>query len=198
MRHRREAAGVGSVRGAVETLGAHRIRHGVRVLEDPGLAADVAARGIVLDVCPVSNLRLGVVTDLADHPLPALRAAGLACSLSTDDPAMFDTDLGRDHAVAAALGVSARDLYEAGVAGALCDEATRSRLAAIGAATDWAAVAAAMATAVAADPLAAAAARRRGGASGAATAAELPRAIGANGAKMPEMAGIWETPEPRP
>ena len=161
--HAGETAGAESIRGAVEALGARRIRHGVRILDDPGLAAEAVARGIVLDVCPVSNLRLGVVADLADHPLPALRTAGLACTVSTDDPAMFDTDLERDHAVAAALGVSARDTYAAGLAGALCDEATRARLAAIGAATDWDAVDRQAARAAAADALAAPVARRRAG-----------------------------------
>ncbi len=138
--HAGETGGPESVRSALDDLGAHRIRHGVRAVDDPELVAELAERGTVLDVCPVSNLRTGVVTSLADHPLPVLLAAGVRCSLATDDPAMFDTDLGREHAAAAALGgVAARDLYEAGVAGALCDEATRARLVAIGAATDWAA-----------------------------------------------------------
>jgi aminodeoxyfutalosine deaminase len=135
--HAGETSGPASVRGALETLGAHRIRHGARAAADPGLLVELAARGVVLDVCPVSNLRTRTVTSLAAHPLPDLVAAGVRCSLGTDDPAMFGTDLGREHAIAAGLGVRARDLYAAGVAGALCDEVTRSRLAALGAATDW-------------------------------------------------------------
>nr|WP_165001768.1 adenosine deaminase [Candidatus Protofrankia datiscae] len=153
--HAGESSGPASIRGALDALGARRIRHGIRALDDPGLVAELVDRDIVLDVCPVSNLRTRSVADLAGHPLPALVDAGVRCSLATDDPAMFDTDLGREHAVAAALGVSARDLYEAGVAGALCDAATRQRLAAIGAGADWDAVAAALATAVRTDPLAA-------------------------------------------
>lgn len=135
--HAGETTDPTSVRIAIETLGAHRIRHGIRAVDDPGLVAELAARGVVLDVCPVSNLRTHAVTDLAAHPLPDLVAAGVRCSLATDDPAMFDTDLGREHAVAAGLGVRARDLYAAGVTGALCGAATRARLAALGAATDW-------------------------------------------------------------
>ena len=60
--------------------------------------------------------------------------------VSTDDPAMFDTDLTREYAAADSLGVDPRSAYEAGVAGALCDEATRKRLRAVGEAFDWAQV----------------------------------------------------------
>ena len=89
-------------------LGADRIRHGIRAIDDVDLMAELAARRIVLDVCPTSNWRTRVVTDLADHPLPKLVAAGVLCSLGTDDPAMFDTDLGREHRWAAASGESAK------------------------------------------------------------------------------------------
>ncbi len=149
--HAGETVGAESVRGALHVLGARRIRHGLRALEEPGLVAELVERGVVLDVCPTSNLRTGVVTDLAAHPLPALVAAGLRCSLATDDPAMFGTDLEREYAVAAGLGVPLAGLYEAGVAGALCDDRTRSRLSALGAGADWdAAQAAALAAAPAA------------------------------------------------
>lgn len=135
--HAGEVAGPSSVRGALETLGAHRLRHGVRAVEDPGLVRELAGRGTVLDVCPISNLRTGVVTSLADHPLPRLLDAGVLCSIATDDPAMFDTDLGREHEAARALGVDPRLAFEAGLAGALCDDATRGWLRAIGDAFDW-------------------------------------------------------------
>ncbi|HEU5417353.1 MAG TPA: adenosine deaminase [Streptosporangiaceae bacterium] len=135
--HAGEAAGPASVRGALDALGAVRIRHGIRAAEDPALLADLAARGTVLDVCPVSNLRTGVVATLADHPLPALAAAGIPCSISTDDPAMFGTDLAIDYQAAQQLGLSARDCYQAGVTGALCDAATRAQLVTIGESTDW-------------------------------------------------------------
>lgn len=135
--HAGEAAGAASVRGALEALGADRLRHGIRAEEDPGLVRELAARGTVLDVCPLSNLRTGAVASLAEHPLPRLAAAGVRCSVSTDDPAMFDTDLRRDYEAATSLGLDPRSLYEAGVAGALCDEQTRARLRAIGESFDW-------------------------------------------------------------
>ena len=125
--HAGEAAGPASVRSALR-MGAHRIRHGVRAVEDPDLVAELADRQIVLDVCPTSNLRLGVASP-TDHPLRRLAAAGVACSISTDDPAMFDTDLSTEYALAATLGVSAPAAFRAALAGVLCDATTRTRLA---------------------------------------------------------------------
>jgi aminodeoxyfutalosine deaminase len=135
--HAGEVAGAASVRGALEALGADRLRHGIRAEDDPGLVRELAGRGTVLDVCPLSNLRTGAVASLAEHPLPRLVAAGVRCSISTDDPAMFDTDLSRDYEAAESFGLSPRSFYEAGVAGALCDEEARARLQAVGAAYDW-------------------------------------------------------------
>jgi aminodeoxyfutalosine deaminase len=135
--HAGELAGAESVRTVLEGLAADRIRHGIRSVEDAGLVAELADRGTVLDVCPLSNLRTGAVASLAEHPLPRLVAAGVRCSISTDDPAMFDTDLTRDYEAAASLGVSPRAAYEAGVAGALCDDETRARLQQIGDAFGW-------------------------------------------------------------
>ncbi|HXH98247.1 MAG TPA: adenosine deaminase [Gaiellaceae bacterium] len=135
--HAGEVAGAASVRGALEALGADRLRHGIRAEEDPGLVRELADRGTVLDVCPLSNLRTGAVASLAEHPLPRLVAAGVRCSVSTDDPAMFDTDLTRDYEAAVSLGLEPRSLYEAGVAGALCDDETRARLRTLGDSFDW-------------------------------------------------------------
>jgi aminodeoxyfutalosine deaminase len=137
--HAGEVAGAASVRGALESLKADRLRHGIRAEEDPGLVRELAGRGTVLDVCPLSNLRTGAVPSLADHPLPRLVAAGVRCSISTDDPAMFDTDLSRDYEAATSFGLDPRSFYDAGVAGALCGEETRARLQSIGDSFDWAA-----------------------------------------------------------
>lgn len=135
--HAGEVAGPASVRGALEALRADRIRHGVRSVEDPGLVRELAARGIVLDVCVLSNVRLGVAPDVAAHPLRELLAAGVRCTVNTDDPTFFGCDLAAEHAAARQLGADPRALFEAGVAGALCDEATRARLRALGDAADW-------------------------------------------------------------
>jgi aminodeoxyfutalosine deaminase len=135
--HAGEVAGPPSVRGALEELGADRLRHGVRVVEDAGLLQEVADRRIVLDVCPISNLRTQVVPSLEEHPLPKLLAAGARCSISTDDPAMFGTDLAQDYEAAATLGLDPRGAFEAGLEGALCDEATKERLRAVGDSYDW-------------------------------------------------------------
>jgi aminodeoxyfutalosine deaminase len=137
--HAGEVAGAESVRGALEGLQADRLRHGIRAEEDAGLVRELAGRGTVLDVCPLSNLRTRAVRSLDEHPLPRLVAAGVRCSISTDDPAMFDTDLTRDYEAATSFGLEPRSFYDAGVAGALCDEATRERLRAIGESFDWAA-----------------------------------------------------------
>ena len=126
-----------AIHAALDLLQADRLRHGIRAVEDPDLLSELKGRGTVLDVCPMSNVRVGVVPSLAEHPLPQLVAAGVLCSLSTDDPPMFDTDLTTEYAAAWSLGLHPHGFYEAGVAGALCDERTKARLAEIGNAYDW-------------------------------------------------------------
>lgn len=133
--HAGESAGPESIREVVDLLRPDRIRHGIRAADDPALLADIVAAGTVLDVCPTSNLRTRVVTDLADHPLPTLLRAGALCTVNTDDPAMFGTDLGREYEIAEKLGVTPASAFAAGVAGAACDEPTRDRLRAIAADT---------------------------------------------------------------
>jgi len=135
--HAGETAGPASIRGALDELGADRIRHGVRAVEDPDLLEELAERQVVCDVCVISNLRLGVAPSLEDHPLPRLLAAGVPCTVNTDDPTFFDCDLESEHAAARTLGADPRAAYEAGVAGALCDAAVKARLREIAAEHDW-------------------------------------------------------------
>ncbi|MEU7482578.1 adenosine deaminase [Streptomyces sp. NPDC042319] len=74
---------------ALDILGVDRVDHGVRSLEDPELVARLAAEQVPLTVCPLSNVRLRVIDDLADHPLPAMLDAGLLVTVNSDDPAYF-------------------------------------------------------------------------------------------------------------
>jgi aminodeoxyfutalosine deaminase len=138
--HAGEHAGPSSIRGALDALSARRIRHGIRAVDDPELVRELADRRVVLDVCPISNVRTGAVASLSSHPLPKLVAAGVVCSLSTDDPAMFGTDLSAEYAAANELGLGPRRFFEAGLEGALCDESTRARLRGLGETFDWDAV----------------------------------------------------------
>lgn len=91
--HAGETGGADSVRGAIEALNAIRIGHGVRVLEDEAVVDLVRERGIVLEVCPTSNLCLKVFDRAADHPFPTLVDKGLTVTINSDDPAIFGSDL---------------------------------------------------------------------------------------------------------
>lgn len=99
--HAGEQCGAERVREVLELCRPERLGHGIRVLDDPELTAQLAAEGVPLEVCPTSNVRLGYVPSLADHPFPRLIAAGLAVSVSSDDPALFETSLLDEHAALA-------------------------------------------------------------------------------------------------
>ncbi len=91
--HAGELAGPASVVGALDALGANRIQHGVRAIEDADLVRRLADSAVCLDVCPTSNVMLSVVPSIEAHPLPALLAAGVHCSLNADDPLLFGPNL---------------------------------------------------------------------------------------------------------
>ena len=91
--HAGELEGGEFVRQSVHLLGADRIQHGVRSFEIDGLVDELAALGTCLDVCPTSNIMLGVFPDLAAHPLPRLLDAGVRCSVNADDPLLFGPGL---------------------------------------------------------------------------------------------------------
>jgi adenosine deaminase len=91
--HAGEAAGPQSVRAAVEILGAERIGHGVRAIEDPAVVELLVQRRIPLEICPTSNRLTGAAPELASHPLAALDAAGCIVTIDADDPALFGTTL---------------------------------------------------------------------------------------------------------
>lgn len=98
--HAGEAAGPQSVADAVLVLGAERIGHGVRAVEDPAVVALLRERDVVLEVCPTSNRLTGAVAP-GPHPLRALDAAGVRCVLDADDPALFSTSLLAEYALVA-------------------------------------------------------------------------------------------------
>lgn len=91
--HAGETAGPESIRGAIRVADSKRIGHGVRAIEDPSLMAYLKATQIPLEVCPGSNICLGVYPSLAEHPVQRLIAAGLCVTLNSDDPPMFNTTL---------------------------------------------------------------------------------------------------------
>ena len=95
--HAGELAGPTSVVGALDSLGADRIQHGVRAIEDPDLVKRLVDSAVCLDVCPSSNVMLSVVASLDDHPFAALLDAGVRCSLNADDPLLFGPNLGEEY-----------------------------------------------------------------------------------------------------
>lgn len=112
--HAGEHAGPDSVREALD-LGIGFVNHGVRAAEDPKLLDALARAGVVLHLCPTSNVRLGVVPRIEDLPIAALRDAGVPFTINTDDPLLFGCDLpGEYAAVQAAFGLSDSEI--AGIA----------------------------------------------------------------------------------
>lgn len=99
--HAGEWAGAQSVRAALDDLRVSRIGHGVRAFEDRALLARLAESGTVLEICPGSNIALGLYPDWRAHPVAKLRAAGVRVTLSTDDPPFFNTSLCAEYAALA-------------------------------------------------------------------------------------------------
>ncbi|MFF3437841.1 adenosine deaminase [Streptosporangium sp. NPDC002721] len=113
--HAGEAAGPASVREALEVGHAERLGHGIRVLDDPALVDEVRERGVPLEVCPTSNVLLGLVPTFAEHPLPRLRAAGLVVTVNTDGETALADEYARLREV---FGFTDADLAGLAVAGA--------------------------------------------------------------------------------
>jgi len=96
--HGGELQGPASVRACLDTLHADRLGHGVRAVEDPDLLDRIVQQGVALEVCPVSNVALGVYSDLTSVPLPDLLAAGATVALGADDPLLFGSQLASQYA----------------------------------------------------------------------------------------------------
>jgi adenosine deaminase len=130
--HAGEVAGPPSVWGALRTLGAVRIGHGVRSMEDPELVDHLAAHQVPVEVSVTSNVLLGVCPSVAEHPLPRMIDAGINVSVNTDDPGYFSTTLTDELLLAhRQLGVSVADLITAehrAIDAALCEPSVKGRL----------------------------------------------------------------------
>jgi adenosine deaminase len=121
--HGGELLGPESVRLCIEELHADRLGHGVRAVEDPRLLEQIVARGIALEVCPVSNVALGVYSDLTSVPLPDLMAAGARIALGADDPLLFGSRLAAQYATMRA----AHELTDVQLAGLARSSVSASR-----------------------------------------------------------------------
>jgi adenosine deaminase len=130
--HAGESSGPESVWAALTHLGAERIGHGIAAVRDPRLLEHLRDTGVPLEVCPTSNVCTRSVPSLAEHPLPALVAAGVRVTINSDDPPMFSTTLNHEYAVAAQLlgltesGVA--DLARAAVRSSFLDDAGKTAL----------------------------------------------------------------------
>jgi adenosine deaminase len=113
--HAGELLGPASIRGALDALHPDRLGHGVRATDDPALLERLVADDVCCDVCPTSNLRLGLYPSVEEHPLATLLAAGVPVTLNGDDPLMF--------------GASLVDEYELARVGLGLDDAALARIA---------------------------------------------------------------------
>lgn len=95
--HAGEFCGPDFVRYALDSLGVKRIQHGVRSVESPELVERLSREGVVLDVCPISNVKLDVVPSMREHPIRRLFDAGVCCTISTDDPISFGNNLTEEY-----------------------------------------------------------------------------------------------------
>ena len=130
--HAGEWGGPESVRAVLDDLKVERVGHGVRAIEDPALVDRLAEDGVTLEVCPGSNVSLGVYERWRDHPIHRLREAGVPVTVSTDDPPFFHTTMTNEYerlheAFDWDEGVM-RDIARTSARAAFCDETTRAAL----------------------------------------------------------------------
>jgi adenosine deaminase len=130
--HAGELAGWESVAAALDHIRPARIGHGVRAIENPDLVKRIADEGVLLEICPVSNIELKVFEGFDSHPFPMLRGAGCKVTLGSDDPPYFWTSLKREYEVAAEyFGLDDKALAgvtRTAIEGAFVDRKTRAAL----------------------------------------------------------------------
>lgn len=130
--HAGEVCGAFSVSDALDLVKPSRIGHGVRSVEDPALLRRLAEEGIVLEVCPGSNVALSVFADFESHPLRQLMDAGIRVCINSDDPPFFKTSLKREYELASGImGLSEAEINRmtrTALEAAFVDEETRNTL----------------------------------------------------------------------
>jgi adenosine deaminase len=129
--HAGEWAGPESVREGLE-LPVSRIAHGVRSIEDPALVQKLAERGTALEVCPTSNVVLGIYPAYGEHPLPRLTEAGVRVTLGSDDPPYFGASIGGEYELCREhFGFddeALRGITRTAIEAAFCDETLKQGL----------------------------------------------------------------------
>jgi aminodeoxyfutalosine deaminase len=130
--HAGEASGPESVWGALRSLKAERIGHGIRSIDDPDLVAYLREHQIPLEVCPISNVCTGVVDRLESHPIRRLYDAGVFITVNSDDPPMFNTTLTNEYlALAQTLNFTVDEIEQLilnGVRATLLDDDSRREM----------------------------------------------------------------------
>ena len=130
--HAGELTDAADIAGAVDRLGADRIGHGIRAISDGGVLEQLVDRQVCLEVCPASNVALGAIDHLSEHPLPRLRAAGCAVTLAADDPLLFGSGLADQYVIARRVfGLDDAELAEiarCGIRAAGCPSHVRDEL----------------------------------------------------------------------
>ena len=126
--HAGEVRGPESVWAAIRDLPVTRIGHGVRSIEDPALVEELARQGIALEVCPGSNVALGLYPDRNAHPLHRLIEAGVRVTLNADDPPFFHTTLGTEYDQAGLDEAALRKITRTAIETSFVDEATKAKL----------------------------------------------------------------------
>jgi adenosine deaminase len=130
--HLGEEGPVADIRTGLDVLGVERIDHGVSLVDDPQLVAEVAARRIAVTACPTSNVAIGIIDAVEHHPWPQLRAAGVLVTLNSDNAEMFGVDLA-DEMIRArdAFGLAFEELVALcldGIDAAWVDDAERASM----------------------------------------------------------------------
>lgn len=130
--HAGEFAGAQSVRSAIRDLGVSRIGHGVRAIEDMPVVEELVERDVVLEVCPGSNIALGLFPGWEEHPIARLRDAGVKVTVSTDDPPFFHTTMNDEYNNLARAFAWGEDVFKeiniTAAKAAFCDETMRKTL----------------------------------------------------------------------